>query len=155
MDLHTLLPSPSVVIEICSALRSPYPAGYGSAAIFRSMPANSRRDRWLSASTNQELRACRMSRPPVLANRCCNLVSDPFPIGAGSASRRSTSWKLTINQSREEIEDLTEQSPSLRNVLDEPFASGKPYSRALRNATVETEGKITFRCNPRGLWTSC
>jgi hypothetical protein len=44
---------PSVVIEICSALRSPYPAGDGSAAIFRSMPANSRRVRWLSASSSQ------------------------------------------------------------------------------------------------------
>src|ERR1700694_1482281 len=43
---------PSAVIEICSALRSPYPAGDGSAAIFRSMPANSRRVRWLSASSS-------------------------------------------------------------------------------------------------------
>jgi hypothetical protein len=30
-----------------------YPAGEGSAAIFGSMPANSRRVRWLSASSNQ------------------------------------------------------------------------------------------------------
>jgi len=29
-----------------------------------------------------------MSRPPVFTNRCCKLVSDHFPIGAGSASRR-------------------------------------------------------------------
>lgn len=36
---------PSIVIEICSALRSPYPAGDGSAATFRRMPANSRRVR--------------------------------------------------------------------------------------------------------------
>jgi|HubBroStandDraft_1064217.scaffolds.fasta_scaffold2074147_1 hypothetical protein len=47
MVLHTLLPSPSVVIEICSALRSSYPDGDGSAVIFRSMPANNRRVRWL------------------------------------------------------------------------------------------------------------
>jgi hypothetical protein len=53
MVLHTLLPSPSVFIEICSALRSPYPAGDGSAAIFRRMPVNNRPVRWLSASTNQ------------------------------------------------------------------------------------------------------
>jgi hypothetical protein len=51
MVLHTLLPSPSVVIEICSAL--PYPADDGSAAIFRSMPAKNRRVGWLSASSNQ------------------------------------------------------------------------------------------------------
>ena len=36
-----------------SALRSPYPAGDGSAAIFRSMPANNRRVRCPSASSNQ------------------------------------------------------------------------------------------------------
>jgi len=34
-----------VVIEICSALRSLYPAGDGSIAIFASMSANSRRVR--------------------------------------------------------------------------------------------------------------
>jgi hypothetical protein len=32
-------------IELCSALRLPYPAGDGSIAIFRSMPANNRRVR--------------------------------------------------------------------------------------------------------------
>ena len=44
---------PGVVIEICSALHAPYPAGMGRAAIFRSMSANSRRVRWLSANSNQ------------------------------------------------------------------------------------------------------
>jgi hypothetical protein len=33
--------------------RSVYPAGAGKAVILRSMPANSRRVRWLSASSNQ------------------------------------------------------------------------------------------------------
>jgi hypothetical protein len=42
---YTLLSSPSVVIEICAALRSPYPAGDGSAAIFRSVSANNRLSR--------------------------------------------------------------------------------------------------------------
>jgi hypothetical protein len=42
-----------VVIEICSALRSLYPAGNGNIAIFRSIPANNRRVRWLSANSNQ------------------------------------------------------------------------------------------------------
>jgi hypothetical protein len=36
---------PNVVIKICCALHSPYPAGDGSAAIFRNMPPNSRRVR--------------------------------------------------------------------------------------------------------------
>ncbi len=44
---------PGIVIEICSALRSLYLAGDGSIAIFASMPANSRRVRRLSASSNQ------------------------------------------------------------------------------------------------------
>jgi len=44
---------PSVVIEIHFALRSSYPAGAGNPAIFRSMPANSRRVRRLSASRSQ------------------------------------------------------------------------------------------------------
>jgi hypothetical protein len=44
---------PGVVIEMCSASRSLYPAGDGSIAIFASMPANSRRVRWLSANINQ------------------------------------------------------------------------------------------------------
>jgi hypothetical protein len=43
----------SVVIEMCSALRSPYPAGMGKAAIFRTVPANNRRVRWISASSSQ------------------------------------------------------------------------------------------------------
>jgi hypothetical protein len=42
---------PSVIIEICSALRSSYPAGDGSIAILGSMPPNKRRVRWLSASS--------------------------------------------------------------------------------------------------------
>jgi len=44
---------PGVIIEICSALHSPYPAGDGSIAILRSMLPKSRRVRWLSASRSQ------------------------------------------------------------------------------------------------------
>jgi hypothetical protein len=44
---------PYLGTEICSALRSPYPAGDGSAAIFRSMPANSRRVRCPPANSKQ------------------------------------------------------------------------------------------------------
>jgi hypothetical protein len=41
------------VTQICCALRGAYPVGDGSAVIFRSIPVNSRRVRWLSASSNQ------------------------------------------------------------------------------------------------------
>ena len=43
---------PSVVIEIRFALLA-LSIGDGSTAIFRSMPANSRRVRWLSASSQK------------------------------------------------------------------------------------------------------
>ena len=43
----------SAVIKICFALHAPYPAGMGKAATFRSISANSRRVRWLSANSNQ------------------------------------------------------------------------------------------------------
>ena len=41
------------VIEICSALHPRYPADDGGAAVLRSMPANSRRVRYPSVSSNQ------------------------------------------------------------------------------------------------------
>jgi hypothetical protein len=50
---QTLPRQASAVIEICSALHAPDPAGMGKAATFRSMSANSRRVRWLSANSNQ------------------------------------------------------------------------------------------------------
>jgi len=43
---------PGVVIEICSALRSHYPAGDGSIAIFRSTAADNGRVGWISANSN-------------------------------------------------------------------------------------------------------
>jgi len=53
LNFEILLPAPLHRHRNCSALRSPYPAGDGSAAIFRSMPANSRRVRCPSANYNQ------------------------------------------------------------------------------------------------------
>jgi hypothetical protein len=44
---------PYLVTEICCALRAAYPAGTGSVTILCSMPPNSRRVRWLSASSSQ------------------------------------------------------------------------------------------------------
>jgi hypothetical protein len=50
---QTLPPQTSAVIEICSALYAPYPAGDRNAAIFCSMFPKSRLVRWLWASSNQ------------------------------------------------------------------------------------------------------
>jgi hypothetical protein len=58
--------------------------------------------------------------------------------------RRSNSWKATINASRDNIQDLLEESPSLRSVLGELLAESKAYSRAVRDAVEETEKKVQF-----------
>ena len=49
----TLPPPASPLAEIRSARRLAYPAGKGSEAIRRTMLPNSRRVRWLSASSSQ------------------------------------------------------------------------------------------------------
>jgi Domain of unknown function DUF29 len=57
---------------------------------------------------------------------------------ASQSSHRSNSWKQTIDASRDHIEDLLDESPSLRNVLTELFLESKAYSRARRDAVRET-----------------
>lgn len=46
-------PAASVLLDDLQARQQRYPAGDGSSAISRSMPAKSRRVRWLSASSSQ------------------------------------------------------------------------------------------------------
>jgi len=50
--------------------------------------------------------------------------------------RRSGSWKSTIDDQREEIEDLFDESPSLRQTL--PAATLVAYRRAVTRASSET-----------------
>jgi Domain of unknown function DUF29 len=50
--------------------------------------------------------------------------------------RRSRSWAATIAAQRDQIEALLEESPSLRQHLDEIARSA--YPRALRLAAIET-----------------
>lgn len=50
--------------------------------------------------------------------------------------RRGNSWRLTIANQRDDIEDLLEQSPSLRHEIDEKIE--KAYVRARRQAAIET-----------------
>ena len=57
---------------------------------------------------------------------------------AYQSSHRSNSWKQTIDTSRDHIEDLLDESPSLRDVLTELFLESKAYSRARRDAVRET-----------------
>jgi hypothetical protein len=50
---------------------------------------NSRRLSGLSASNNQQYRACLFSLPPVFTSRCCKLVSDQFSIFLGRTKSRA------------------------------------------------------------------
>ncbi len=54
------------------------------------------------------------------------------------ASMRSTSWQLSIENAKQSIFDGLEDSPSLKPKLrDETFVA-KAYSKARRNAAIET-----------------
>jgi hypothetical protein len=50
--------------------------------------------------------------------------------------RRGTSWQLTVMNQRDDIEDLLEQSPSLRGEIDRKL--DRAYTRARRAAAIET-----------------
>ncbi len=53
--------------------------------------------------------------------------------------RRSRSWQSTIVEQRARIEDLLEQSPSLRNGLEE--VASKAFAVAVKRAAIETDLK--------------
>jgi hypothetical protein len=53
-------------------------------------------------------------------------------------THRGSSWKTTIDTSRDSIEDLLDESPSLRTTLREVFLEPKTYSRAVRDAVRDT-----------------
>jgi hypothetical protein len=52
--------------------------------------------------------------------------------------RRSKGWLLTINHQRTAIEQLLEQSPSLRRLLDADTLT-KVHGKAVRDAVIETD----------------
>jgi hypothetical protein len=52
--------------------------------------------------------------------------------------RRTKSWLLTINHQRTAIEQLLEQSPSLRRMLDADTVN-KAHGKAVRDAVIETD----------------
>lgn len=53
------------------------------------------------------------------------------------SEKRSKSWLISINNSRDEIKDLLEFSPSLKTKIDEQIP--KAYESARRGASEETE----------------
>lgn len=50
--------------------------------------------------------------------------------------KRSNSWLSSILEHRDRLQDILEDSPSLRNYIDEVWA--KSYERARRRAAIET-----------------
>ncbi|MEL6604892.1 MAG: DUF29 domain-containing protein [Cyanobacteria bacterium J06614_10] len=56
-------------------------------------------------------------------------------------SKRSKSWKVSVTRARLEIEDIFEDSPSLKNYL--PTVVNRVYARARTVAEQETELNIT------------
>ncbi len=53
--------------------------------------------------------------------------------------RRGKSWLLTIGHQRDAIEILLKQSPSLRPLLDDAEEMADIYTKAVRDAVIETE----------------
>ena len=53
-------------------------------------------------------------------------------------SMRSNSWKLSIENARQSIEDSIEDSPSLKPKLEEDAFIARAYSKARRTAAIET-----------------
>ena len=53
--------------------------------------------------------------------------------------RRGKSWLLTIGHQRDAIESLLKQSPSLRPLLDDAEEMADIYTKAVRDAVIETE----------------
>lgn len=65
-------------------------------------------------------------------------------------THRGNSWRRTIIDQRQEIQDLLEDSPSLKNHFDETDWVEKAWQRALQQAQIET-GLNHFPANP--IWT--
>ena len=61
-------------------------------------------------------------------------------------SRRGKSWELTIKEQRFEVQDLLNESPSLKHELDKQL--NHAYERALIIAEKETGLIMTFFRNP-------
>jgi hypothetical protein len=91
----------------------------------------------------EELEAMARKDRLELGSRLQNLLSHLLQ-WSYEPSHRSKSWAATINQSRDAILDLLEESPSLKSVLTSVFAQSRAYRRAVRDATLDTGGKVQF-----------
>ncbi len=95
----------------------------------------------------EELEAMARKDRIELRSRLQNLLAHLLK-WAFEPTHRSNSWIATINESRDRIHDLLEESPSLKNELTSVFGESRAYRRAVRDARLDTGGKIQFpqRC---------
>ena len=91
----------------------------------------------------EELEAMARKDRTELRSHLQNLLSHLLQ-WAYQPSRRTNSWKATIDTSRDRIEDLLEESPSLRTELNKLFSESKAYARAVRDAVTDTSGQVDF-----------
>lgn len=63
---------------------------------------------------------------------------------AHQPSMRSNSWKLSIENARQSIADNIEDSPSLKPKLEDPAFIARAYSKARRNAAIETGLELSY-----------
>lgn len=104
-DFWGTSPSPCLLPQVSHAGCGLYPAGKASDSIRPTTAPNSRRVRWLWASSSQWWRACSNNRPPAFSNRCCGLVSDQLAIRRGSATLRgrySVTPRNAVRRSRKQ-----------------------------------------------------
>jgi hypothetical protein len=93
----------------------------------------------------EELEAMARKDRTELRSRLQNLLSHLLK-WTYEPGRRGKSWIATINESRDRIDDLLEESPSLRNELTLAFAKSRVYQRALRDAAVDTKIQFPEHC---------
>jgi uncharacterized protein DUF29 len=91
----------------------------------------------------EELEAMARKDRTELRSHLRNLLSHLLK-WAYQPGRRTNSWKATIDASRDRIEDLLEESPSLRAELNKLFSESKAYARAVRDAATDTGGQVHF-----------
>ena len=91
----------------------------------------------------EELEAMARKDRTELRSHLQNLLSHLLK-WAYQPSRRTNSWKATIDVSRDRIEDLLEESPSLQTELNKLFSESKAYARAVRDAVTDTGGQLHF-----------
>jgi hypothetical protein len=100
----------------------------------------------------EELEAMARKDRLELRSRLQNLLSHLLKWSC-EPSHRSKSWIATINELRDRIHDLLEESPSLKNELTALFAVRGPTGGRFATRPSRPKAKPNFRSDARGRWT--